>query len=258
MKRALVITSAGCSTRFSRSVGRDVLKVLYSEAGPEQCLLGEQLAIVGETKFDRIVIVGGYAFEELRDYVTRHYGHNRQIETIYNSKFRDYGTCYSFACGLEALRNDKIDEIVFMEGDLMFDRPTFLAIINCGSDVVTANRNVIRANNAVVFYTATNGRLRYVYDTQHKSLLIDEPFTLLGNSGQVWKFRDVPLLHYTVTSLGESLFDDTNLIPVEKYFTAKGIEGVEFITFNAWFNCNTIDDYHAIRRYKECHAYHQL
>ena len=252
MKRALIIASAGCSSRFSRSVGRDVLKVLYYEDDKtEECLLADQLTLVRDAGFDSIVIVGGYAYEELRDFIARYYSEDQRIETVYNEKFHEHGTCYSFACGLNTLRGRELDEIVFMEGDLIVDAASFSAIVDADSDVVTANRELIRADTAVVFYTTTHGKLHYVYDTQHRALRIDETFTRLGNSGQVWKFRDVGLLHETVDALGDGLYDDTNLLPITNYFNARGLDRVIFISFNIWFNCNTIDDYRAIRRYKE-------
>ena len=122
------------------------------------------------------------------------------------------------------------------------------------SDVVTVNREFVRAESAVIFYTTADGRLCYVYDTQHRELVIGEPFTSLGNSGQVWKFCDVALLQQTVEALGAELCDDTNLTPVMHYFAKRDLAQVAFIVFDAWFNCNTGADYHAIRRYKESHA----
>ena len=250
VKRALIVTSAGCSTRFSRSVGKDVLKVLYHEGAPDECLLAEQLALVGKQVFDLIVIVGGYAFEELSDFIQVHYGGDPRIETVYNDKFREYGSCYSLACGLNVVRGRKLDEIIFMEGDLLFDIASFSSVVTAERDVVTANRCLICANKSVVFYATPDGRLRYVYDTMHSSLRVDEAFTMLGNSGQVWKFRDTALVHEIVDDLGPGLYSDTNLLFVERYFDARGLNHVKFITFDTWFNCNTIDDYRAIREHK--------
>lgn len=250
MRRALIITSAGCSARFSRSVGRDVFKILYYEDRADECLLAQQLALVKNVGFEHIVIVGGYAYSELRDFIFRHHGADSRIELVFNEKFKEYGTCYSFACGLKALLDRDVDEIVFMEGDLVVDSTSFSAVVDADNDVITANRDLIRADKSVIFYATTGGCLSYLYDTQHCELRVDDSFTILGNSGQVWKFRDVGLLHETVNALGSLLYDDTNLLPIGRYFNARGLDQVTFITFDAWFNCNTIDDYHAIRRYK--------
>lgn len=250
VKRALIITSAGCSTRFGLSVGKEVLKVLYHEGEPKECLLAEQLALAAPEELDTTVIVGGFAFDELCKFVDRHYNGDRRIETVCNDKFREYGSCYSLACGLRTLRDRRLDEIIFMEGDLFLDAPSFSSVVASERDVVTANRDMICADKSVIFYATPDGRLRYVYDTLHAVLRIDEAFTRLGNSGQVWKFRNTALLHDIIDRLGPGLFSDTNLLPVERYFNARGLEHVEFITFDTWFNCNTIDDYHAIRKHR--------
>jgi CTP:phosphocholine cytidylyltransferase-like protein len=249
-KRALIITSAGCSTRFSRSVGKDVLKVLYYEDSPEECLLAEQLALAGKEDFDLIIIVGGYAFVDLSRFIHDLYRDDPRIQLVYNDKFSEYGSCYSLACGLNALRDRRLDEIIFMEGDLFFDAASFSSVAAVESDVVTANRTLICADKSVVFYATLDGRLCYVYDTRHASLRIDEAFTTLGNSGQVWKFRDIDLLREIAADLGQGLYNDTNLLIVERYFNARGLNHVAFISFDTWFNCNTIDDYRAIREHK--------
>ncbi len=250
MKRALIITSAGRSLRFSQSVGRDVLKVLYHEGNAGECLLAEQLALVSAAGFELIVIVGGYAFTELSDFMIGCHGNDPHIKLVYNDKFQEYGTGYSFVRGLNALPGSDLDEIVFMEGDLMFDAASFNAIVNAEGDVVTSNREPIRADTSVVFYVTEDSQIHYIYDKNHHALRIDNPFTKLGNSGQVWKFCDVALLHKTMHTLGSGLYTDTNLLPIERYFNARNINQVKFITFDIWFNCNTIDDYHAIRSYK--------
>jgi choline kinase len=250
VKRALIITSAGRSLRFSQSVGKDILKVLYHEGNAMECLLAEQLALVSIAKFELIVIVGGYAFEELSNFIVGYHGNNPHIKMVYNDKFLEYDTCYSFACGLNTLQGFDIDEIVFMEGDLIFDSASFDAIVKAEGDVVTYNREPIRADTSVVFYTTVDGHIHYIYDKNHHALRVDNPFTTIGNSGQVWKFSDVALLHKTMTSLGSGLYNGTNLLPIERYFNARNINQVKFITFDVWFNCNTIDDYRAIRSYK--------
>lgn len=255
MKRALIITSAGCSTRFSQSVGRDVYKILYHEGPETDCLLAWQLELARENRFDHVVIVGGYAFEDLCAYLQRHHGGEQWIETVYNGHFRDRGTCYSFVCGLEALRGRDLDEIVFMEGDLMLDAASFSAVVAADRDIVTATQELIRADKSVVFYQTADGHLRYVYDPRHRALQIDGPVVVLGNSGQVWKFRDVGLLRKTTAALGAAAHDDSNLAPIMAYFNARGLAHVDFITFKDWFNCNTVEDYCRVRRYRgQLHA----
>jgi choline kinase len=252
MKRALVVTSAGSSTRFSLSIGRDVLKVLYYEDSPIKCLLGDQLCLVNKFGFDYIVVVGGYCFDELESFIARYFPKASNIETVYNEKYRECGSCYSFTLGLKALRNRNVDEIIFMEGDLFFDEPSFSALVASPQDVITTNRQLIRSDTSVIFYTTAAGKLRYLYDRHHAKLGINEPFIVLGNSGQVWKFCDVSLLHKLSEDLME-LFDETNLLLVEKYFNARGLSKVTYIAFDIWINCNTVDDYRAIDNLRRSH-----
>jgi CTP:phosphocholine cytidylyltransferase-like protein len=58
MKRTLIITVAGISSRFSKSIGCEVLKCLYKE-NPSPSIL-EILLSYAKDYFDKIIIVGGY------------------------------------------------------------------------------------------------------------------------------------------------------------------------------------------------------
>lgn len=246
MKRALIIAAAGRSSRFCQSLGRDVLKVLYHEGNEEDCLLNRQLIKGLALGFDHIVIVGGYAFDKLSDFVSRRFSGESQIEVVHNEYFLTYGTCFSFSRGLDALKGRQIDEIVLMEGDLEFDNQTFEEIVSSKTDVVSANSDPIRAERSVVFFVTLDRKLGFKYDPEHKALHIDQPFTAIGNSGQVWKFCDVPLLMRTTEGLGAGLYDDTNLLIVERYFNALARPDFSIITFRDWHNCNTVQDYRRI------------
>lgn len=247
MSRAVIIAAAGCSTRFNASLEKDILKVIYSEGKPKECLLGYQLELTINQEIDLIVIVGGYKYSDLCLFIKENYGDNSKIVLVYNDKFREYGTCYSFICGLNCLHDRDIDEVILMEGDLAFDRHTFKSLIMTDKDVITTNPDVIHADTSVVFYVTAGGVLHYIYDNQHKELCIKEPFIILGNSGQIWKFIDVTLLMNIIKNLGEELYYDTNLLPIEHYFKLRGMKCVKFINFEFWINCNTIKDYQNIR-----------
>jgi len=248
MKRALIITSAGCSRRFSSSLGKDVLKVLYSEGKPKECLLGLQLELIKHEEIDTIIVVGGYAFSELCEFIKQNYSQDRRIKIVYNSKFNKYGTCYSFACGVKALGVDDFDEVIFMEGDLVFDAATFADVVSASRDVITLSPAIVSADQSVIFYVTPKGVLHYLYDTQHKLLQVRAAFKKLGNSGQLWKFCDVKLLKNVIKKMGKGLCEDTNLRPIEQYFNLRGIDETEFIVFRFWVNCNTLNDYKVIRK----------
>ena len=56
-------------------------------------------------------------------------------------------------------------------------------------------------------------------------------------------------LRRTVAAPGPASHDDTNLAPIMAYFNAGPPDGIDFITFQDWFNCNTVEDYRQVRDY---------
>ena len=249
MRRAAIIAAAGCSARFRRSVGRDVLKVLYYEQEPKECLLSRQLDLLTATDFAHVVIVGGYNFQALEQFIRQYHAEDQRISLVYNGQYEEFGTCFTFACGLNALELSRIDQVVLIEGDLFFERDDFQEIVAAESDVITANSELICADKSVVFYIAQDNKIFYTYDTAHRQLRVDAPFSVMGNSGQVWKFCDPLLLANIVNGLGSAGCSDTNLLPIEQYLNVRGINQAKVVKFGSWFNCNTIDDFHAIVDY---------
>ena len=110
-------------------------------------------------------------------------------------------------------------------------------------DVITYNLKPIRSDESVVFYFDGNDRPKYVYDTNHKLLMIDEPFKSIYNSGQVWKFTDMPRLRKIIDGMDETGWKDTNLIFINNYFIMLTHDSVELIPLSKWVNCNTVSDY---------------
>ena len=68
--------------------------------------------------------------------------------------------------------------MVFVEGDLFFDRRSFSAVLESCRDVITVNREFILSDKAVVLYLDEAGQVHYLYDVNHKSLLFRSPFRL--------------------------------------------------------------------------------
>ena len=213
--------------------------------------MNKKLSLAKKANIDHIVLVGGYAFSELEAFVNKYFGENSWIEIIYNDKFIECTGGYSLACGVNALKGKDFDEIIFMEGDLIFDTAGFLKVVNSKNNVITANRELIYGNKSVVFYITTDDYIQYVYDPTHRALHIKSAATLIGNSGQVWKFNDPPLLHQAIKDLGCKICDETNLIPINNYMNVKGVNLIDFITFETWFNCNTIEDYKNICQFRK-------
>ncbi len=245
MKRAAVITVAGTSSRFSSSLGQEVCKVIYSEGLPQDCLLYHQLSLLASHGLDLIVVVGGYMFRELKRFLDQQAG-DWPISLVYNEHYRDYDSGHSLALGLTALMGDSaeaLSEVLFLEGDLLFDAASLYRIIKSPLSVVTVTGDLIRANVSVAFYVSSAGKLRYIYDTTHEQLEIPEPFKIMGNSGQVWKFANTSMLRKIMDFHSPEACQGTNLVLISDYFSQLSETEYEFIKFEEWINCNNINDY---------------
>ena len=167
-----------------------------------------------------------------------------EISVLYNGKFDILGSNFSLYIGLkDALQDKDIDQVVFTEGDLIFDEPTFAAICNSSNDVVTSNSHKIAADRSVIFYTDLNNQIKYCFDPDHRYFLVKEPFFSIYNSGQMWSFSNTAELKSILDDQHESDFQDTNLNIVQKYFNHKQLSDIEHHTFKEWYNCNTVQDY---------------
>jgi choline kinase len=241
MKNTLIITVAGTSSRFTQSLKRETLKCIYSESPYNKTIL-EVLLGYAEKMFDRIIIVGGYKFEDLSQYVTTYFG-TENISLIYNDHFTDYGSNYSLYLGIaEALKDDDCN-IMFVEGDLILDRQSFEMVYASKNCVVTSNSEPIHADKSVVFYQTKHDAIKYIYDIKHKELQIPEPFIFIANSGQIWKFTQPGILKLIIESQDLDDFTDTNLNIIQKYFVQLNNTEYNIINIKQWYNCNTIEDY---------------
>lgn len=246
MSRTLVITAAGMSSRFSASLGHEVLKCIYADPGRHESILGEMLDQSADM-YSAVVIVGGHRYMELDAFVKQ--ARRPNITLVFNSHFSDYGSNYSLYLGLQkALERASCDEIVFAEGDLVLDAPSFRKVSLSGLSVLTENRHPIEASRSVAFYRNPRGSITYVYDPSHESLAISEPFTLIGNSGQVWKFHRLDKLKGILEEQTESDFMDSNLNIVQSYLQTLAPDEYEILSFARWHNCNTIEDYRSAFR----------
>ncbi len=240
--KVLVITVAGSSTRFSRSIGKECLKCIYTEGGIEDTLLYKLLSM--NEGYDRFIIVGGYRYDELKSVIDGSFGRYKdRIVMVKNEKYVEYGSGYSLYLGLKEAMTLDPDEITFAEGDLALSGKDLKKVFDSDNDVITYNLRTIRSDESVVFYFDGNDRPKYVYDTNHKLLSIKEPFKSIYNSGQVWKFRDMGRLKRIVDGMDENGLKDTNLIFINNYFSALAHDEIELIALTKWVNCNTVSDY---------------
>lgn len=238
----LLVTVAGMSSRFSASVGREVLKCTYYNEQPTDTMLNMLLEMSG--RFDRIILVGGYKFDDLSQYVQsylKQYGD--RIDLIYNPKYQKFGSGYSLYLGMKKALAYSFTSITFVEGDLVFDRQSFNLVMRSSKSVITYNGESISAKKSVVFYFNDKGTLRYLYDVNHGVLQIREPFCEIYNSAQIWKFSDVDHVRKCFDLFQIRQWEKTNLEFIEFYFSSLSREQYDLIRIDPWINCNTVDDY---------------
>ena len=251
--RIVIITVAGVSSRFNKGFAEEdkILKCLYYEENLENTLIYQMLE---KTDYaDKIVIVGGYKYADLVDYVNNQLPQNLQakISLVYNDHYSDLSSGYSLYLGIkEALDNfTDIDEILFVEGDLDIDNESFLNVVNSPKNVLTFNYEPIYSNKAVVVYQNENDDYKYLFNSDHGLLKLKEEFKAIFNSGQTWKFQDSDILKIANDNFKENLIEDTNLGIIQKYFDLVDNTEIEIIGLRHWVNCNTRDDYKLIKNY---------
>lgn len=254
--KIVIIGVAGVSSRFNKDIPEEdkILKCLYFEEKPQNTLIYRMLEKVGYA--DRIIVVGGYKYDDLVDYINNNVSKDLQnkIITVYNDHFSDLSSGYSLYLGIkEALDNfTDIDEVLFVEGDLDIDTESFNKVVYCDKNVLTFNHEPIFSNKAVVLYQDENDEYHYLFNSDHGLLSLDEPFKAIFNSGQTWKFTDMNLLKIANDNFYENLIEDTNLGIIQKYFDlVENNDEIEIIGLKHWVNCNTRDDYKLIKEYWE-------
>lgn len=241
--RVLIITCAGMSTRFSKSVGYDCLKCIYYDESYEQTILYKSI-MNNVDYFDKIIIVGGFMYSELKSFIIKYFGNiDNKIILVNNEMYAEYGSGYSLLLGLNKAFEYNVSEIVFMEGDLCINQIEFKKMCEINNNVITTNGEAIMASKAVAFYTDVNGKIHYIYDTEHNALQINEPFLSISNSGQIWKFKNINSLKKICDKLLPEEKIGTNLVIIQKYFGRLSEIHYSILNFNQWINCNTIEDY---------------
>lgn len=241
----LIITVAGTATRFNRDTKEDTLKCLYYTDEPQHALLPQLMKNCGE--YDKYIIVGGYLYENLQRFVADNLAdYGDKVVLVYNEHYKDYGSGYSLYKGIEAITEP--GDVTFVEGDLFFKADVFKQVYDSPKSVITINREPIYSNKAVVLYINAEGMPRYLYDTNHQTLTVPEPFKAIFNSGQMWKFASSENLFKAAARLTDKQLQGTNLEIIQAYFGDMDAEEYDVVTFADWYNCNTIADYEIVRK----------
>ena len=245
--KTVIVAVAGMSSRFNQDMAEPVLKGIYTEGDVRKTLL---YSILRKCKgFDRVVLVGGYQYEKLVEYVSAcKEDFPFQIQMVYNSNYQEFGTGYTLKLGLEQCLQDNSSEITLIEGDLFFDEASLDDVKRSTRSVATYNNKTIYSNKAVIAYINEAHELKYKFSTNHGSVEITEPFLAIYNSGQIWKFADTGVVRQLVSDSPETMWQGTNLKFIEEYFHQISEEERELLPLKTWENCNTKADY---LKYKE-------
>ncbi|WOO35158.1 DUF6564 domain-containing protein [Anaerocolumna sp. AGMB13020] len=240
--KTLLLTVAGVSSRFNEGYENKILKCLYYEGDEKNTLLYRIISMSEE--FDKIIIIGGYQYEILLDYINSYCGFIKEkIICIENAFYQTYGTGYSLKLGLiECLKEPLCDEIVLIEGDLYFDARSFKSLIMLKENCFTHTYEPIYADKSVVVYMQENNYIKYVYDTEHKGVVLHGNIKAIYNSAQMWKLRNMEVVKMLFNSTNSLFWEGTNLDFIEKYFNSYGINAA-VVGIKNWINCNTREDY---------------
>lgn len=246
--KVLIVTVAGVASRFNIELNEPVIKCLYHESKIEDSLLYQLVSLC--ESFDKIVIVGGYLFEHLKETIESDFQiFLNKIILVNNEYYSEYGSGYSLFLGIMAIHGLEVTELIFAEGDLFVDKLNFQNIISSPKNVITVNCEPILAKKSVVFYQDLEDKIHYLYDLNHGKLFIPEPFITIYNSAQIWKMNNIELLFQCLFELPEEQHKGTNLVLIQNYFDHLESKDYEIITMKVWFNCNTVNDY----RMAVCH-----
>ena len=249
--RVAIITAAGVSSRFNKGFSEAdcVLKMIYSEGDEHETLLYHLLEKCDFA--DRIVIVGGYRYEELQVYLASPVipdEWRERIRLIFNKHYEDLNSGYSLYKGLEKALSYDPDEIIFIEGDVDTDAASFEAVVEAEATVLTYCREPIYSDRSVVFYQRDDGEYHYAFNEEHGLLKIEEPFWCVLNSAQMWKFRDMDALSAANDDFRENYYDETNLFIVQGYLDRlPEEERIVLRELGDWTNCNTRKDWQLLR-----------
>lgn len=250
--KVAVITAAGVSSRFNEGILEEekYLKIIYSEKGKTDTLLYHLLE---KCIFaDKIVLVGGYKYNELKVYCEELPDSMKdKIVLIYNRYYAELASGYSLYIGLKEIFDnfDDVEEILFAEGDLDVDKDSFCRVINARHNVLTYSFGPIYAKKAVVLYKDMYDHFRYIFNSNHGLLKIDEAFSAIFNSGQIWKFTEIEKLKAVNEKFYQVEKNGTNLCIIQNYIDSCNPASFELIQLLRWTNCNTREDYRKILTY---------
>ncbi len=252
--KAAIITIAGISSRFNEGIPENEKrhKIIYYENDPYDSLLYHLLQKCMYA--DKIILVGGNKYDDVKEYCNALPAQMREkIILVFNEHYADLASGYSLYVGLDELfkRYEQPDEVLFVEGDLDIDEKSFERVVSSEKNVLTYSYEPIYANKAVVLYKDGEGCYKYAFNSSHGLLKIDDAFSVILNSGQLWKFTDAKKLKEANEKFYEQDKAGTNLLIIQNYINSCESSTFELLPLERWTNCNTRADYKKILSYWE-------
>lgn len=252
----VIITLAGASSRFSRSVGKPAHKSIYGTN--DKCLLFKMLDQIKHSKnVKNVIIVTGYQHDEVTSMI--HAWNNDKnpeldgfsqmnIFITYNPNWDETGSNESMLWGLllwNTLGKLKGESLVCIEGDLSVSNLEELlnAKVPTISRVTSNAQTILDASRDVLCCIFPDGIVEWVYDREHKAFPISEQYAKIFASGQIWEFNT------NSERFTEEMKHLTDYIKVKDICNQTNLDIISRLTFDPeifvledWVNCNTIDD----------------
>lgn len=251
----VIVTLAGASSRFSKSVGKPAHKSIYNVNN--KCLLSKMLDQFDRSKnVKNIIIVTGYQADEVTSTIIE-WNRSKTVElndfpamNIFitpNPNWQETGSNESMLRGLldwTTIEN-KGESVVCIEGDLSVSNLEDLlnARVPYISRVTSNAQTILDASRDVLCCVFPDGRVEWVYDRAHKAFPIHEQYAKIFASGQMWEFntkskRFIEEINHLQDYLkDQDLCNQTNLDIISRLTFDP-----EIFVFENWVNCNTIDD----------------
>lgn len=245
--RVFITTVAGQSTRFNQGYTDPVLKCLYRTEKTPECILRRLLRQACGAGFDRLIVVGGYRYQDLQYEVEGNHGPS--VELVYNPRWRDSGAMYSLYYGV--LAAEGATEILFCEGDIITDSGSFRQLASAQKDSFSIARDPVFADRSVAAYQGWDDRLYYLFDTDHGALTFPARIKAIFHSAQAWKIQDAEAFMRLNGQLTETERRGTNLVLIERYFQRHAFRELRPVTLEHWINCNTREDFARYERQKD-------
>ena len=253
-RKYAIITAAGCSTRFSKSIGFECHKSLMPVGGLNcKSLLEWQIKTLIDNGVDQVFAVGGYMWKIFNSQINKlELKYKEKVRAVFNSEYLTTGSYMSMFLGFDKMyhliKSDTILEptsIICVEGDVYASNfAEFVAKpfdYNYSIRPTTNGKSVLRADRDVIGIIDDHGFLSWKYSTKHSEFTnIPSSIKILFNSGQIW---EICLKGFNLRKIHERLDqqsykNDTNLTFID-YFSDKPDTPFEL---KGWVNANTVDE----------------